>query len=62
MATIPAAFLLLLLVQTPVPAVSTEAVIAGAREHYNAGRAADESLGACVVAEGSRRRPYLMLD
>ncbi len=41
MATIPAAFLLLLLAQAPAPAASTGAVIAGAREHYNAGRAAE---------------------
>lgn len=41
MATIPAAFLLVLLAQAPAPAVSPEAVIAEAREHYNAGRAGE---------------------
>lgn len=41
MAMIPAAFLLLLAAQTPSPADPDAAVIARAREHYNAGRAAE---------------------
>ena len=41
MATIPGAFLLLFLAQTPAPAAQTAAGLAAAREHYNAGRAAE---------------------
>jgi hypothetical protein len=41
MATIPAAFLLILLAQAPAPAQAPDARIAEARAHYNAGRPAE---------------------